>query len=395
MIAVLRRAALASLLVAVGPSASAAQPGALELAREAELQRLSVCPSVPTVGVLGGAAAGLFVTTLVERAGAAVAVVERARLDAITDELCLGPAFDPSTTVPAGGLLFAKFLVDVTADLGAPSAPVSVRAIRVDSGEVVFERATTLAPATLDALEAFVRGASDDLLPAVAAGDYACANTFAAVIAEDVTLGCAGTIPQTGTAYTVEAAFTTEFTMPGFDYTTRGTPQTLTGTVRVLPGTARTTLADRVTRDSPRCAFTLESARDIRMTLASTAVPATVTVTVPANTAAPWTVVPTVSQVPPLFKGPAVLTTAMTTTASGPSCASPGGTTTQTTKYTHQELNTFTFGPRQVLPVCGQGHLVPAAFVRVPGLGTPGAADIAAGCTTRSSRARFSFRRTF
>ena len=162
-------AALAIGLSAVSPTHG--QTAALGLAREAELQQLSVCPERPTVGVIAGTGAGLFITSLFEGAGGATDLVERARLDEITDELCLGPTFDPATIAPSGGLLFAQYLVEVEADLNASPEPVSAHVVRVDTGAVIFEASDTLASVS-------------GLLAAVAANGYACSPSPAETIAE-------------------------------------------------------------------------------------------------------------------------------------------------------------------------------------------------------------------
>jgi hypothetical protein len=175
-------AALAIGLSAVSPTHG--QTAALGLAREAELQQLSVCPERPTVGVIAGTGAGMFITSLFEGAGGATDLVERARLDEITDELCLGPTFDPATIAPSGGLLFAQYLVEVEADLNASPAPVSVHVVRVDTGAVIFEASDTLAPVTLDALDTFLQDSVSGLLAAVAANGYACSPSHAETIAE-------------------------------------------------------------------------------------------------------------------------------------------------------------------------------------------------------------------
>jgi hypothetical protein len=296
------------------------------------LQQLSVCPEQPTVGVIAGTGAGMFITSLFEAAGGAIDLVERARLDEITGELCLGPAFDPATIAPSGGLLFAQYLVEVEADLNVSPAPVSVHVVRVDTGVAIFEASDTLAPVTLAALDTFLQDSTSGSLAAVAANGYACSDDFVAVIAEDVTLSCGGTLPQTQTDYTVAGQFTVEFTMEDFDYSQRGTPQLLSGTARVLPAVVQTTLADEITRDSPRCAFTMQSDRSIQINLAGPSVPATYTLTIPQNTAGTWSFAPTLSSAPPLLRGPATMTSVMATTASA-DCTGPGGTVSRTTNY--------------------------------------------------------------
>ncbi len=385
---------VALVTLAFSVAQAAAQTTALALARTAELQQLSVCPVKPSVGVIGGPGAAMLITELVEQASGSLEIVERARLSAMTDELCLGPAFNPATITPSGGLLFAMYLVDVQANLEASPAPVSVRMIRVDSGAVIFDRTNALSPVSLDALDAFLQSTVPGIVSAIGANGYDCSNDFAAVIAEDVTLACGGTIPQTGTSYTVDAAITVEFTMRGFDYATRGTVQQLSGPARVLPATVRTTLRDTVTRNGPRCAFTMTNAREITIALAGSSVPATYTLMIPLNTADDWSFTPLLPATPPLFRGPATIGTTMTTVADG-NCTAPGGTVSRTTNYVHQELNDITFGTHQLQPVCGAGHQIPVAFTKVPNLGTPNAADITAGCSVRSAQARFSFQRRF
>ncbi len=369
-----------------------AQGSGLGLSRTAELQQLSVCPAQPTVGVFGGAVGGLLVTALVQQAPG-IAVVERQRLSAITAEQCLGPSVDPATASPNGQLQFAMYLAEVQADLAASPLPVSIRMIRVDSGAAIFERSTTLAPGAVGALEQFVREAVPGMVSAIAANAYACTNQFRAVITEDVTLACQGAVPQTGTTYQVDGAFSLEFTLQNFDYAARGAAQQLSGSARLLPATVRTTLRDSISRDGPRCAFTMNTERAIAINLAPASVPAGFALTIPPDTGAPWTFAPAIAaSAPLLFRGPATLTATMTTVA-GSNCQTPGGTVARETKYQHLSPNDFAFGSHEIRPVCGPGHPVPVALATVPKLGTPNAVDVTSGCSVRSARARFSFQR--
>lgn len=382
----------AAFLVGVSSLASEQVPASLLTLRESELQQLSVCPTLPSVGVVGDDTAALFLTRLHAAAGDALTLVERQRLEAVTAEMCLGPAFDPATTAAAGNLLFAMYLVDVRTGLGTSPMPVSVTAIRTDTGAVVLHRETSLASPGVDALGAFFDTVAADLRGAISAQASTCSPTFTATIVEDVTLACAGTIAATGGAYAVESTFTVEFSLPGFDYSTRGIAQSLTGTARLLPATARTTLDDTVRRESPRCAFTMENHRVLDIGLAHRVVPASFSLLIPHDASADWTFTPAVPTAAALFQGDATLTATMTTTAAG-TCTSPGGTVTQTTPYVHRELATPVFAPQLLRPVCGTGHVIPVALTRVPNLGTPGVIDITSSCSARSARARFSFRR--
>lgn len=186
----------------------ASATGDLRALREVELQQLSVCPSRPSVAIVGDDTANVFLTTSGAAAGGTLDFVERQRLAALTTEACLGPDFDPASVTPAGNLVFAMYLVEVLTSLGT-------------------------------------------------------------------------------------------------------TPPTVT-----------------------------------------------------------------------------------VTTGSG-ACAAAGGPVARTTNYFHREMTPAAFGTQAIRPVCGDGHLVPVALIRVPNLGVPGTVDITPNCSARSGRARFSFRRQF
>jgi hypothetical protein len=316
--------------------------------------------------------------------------VERPRLDEVTKELCLGPALNPATAVPGGGLLFAMYFVYVARPAGGP---IRIDVIRTDTGATIFH-AESAAPSSMAALDSFLTSTVPGITAAVSAHPYACRNEFAAVISEDVTVKCEGGLAATNTQYSVDGGFRIEFALDGLDYTQRNKPQSLSGSARVVQGKVTTTLRDTVTRNSPRCAYSATAARTIDIVLQPAATPATYALTIPQDTTDAWQVQPQLGLVPPLLQGPATMQMSMTTSPAA-NCDAPPGTTSQSTNYRHQELNQMRFTTHAVRPVCGATSPIATPFIRVPNLGVPGAADITSGCSATASAVRFSFQRRF
>ena len=146
----------------------------------AELHLPTVCPAGATLGIYGSDLNGFVVGSMLETGewqSGDLEIVERERLDDILAEHALAPFLDPATTPAADGLLAAKFLVLVEADITVLPMDLSVSMVRVDTQEVLYEHSSVVTEADgMAGLEARVAQIAAEIASLAVANNYACSR---------------------------------------------------------------------------------------------------------------------------------------------------------------------------------------------------------------------------